>query len=87
MIRFQTPLHDAAWEGKEDVVEILVQNGANVNEKDVKNISVGEADDFEKERESTEREREREREYREGTGRGSRELLEFEEEHFVSCIE
>ncbi len=32
-------------------MEILLQNGANINEKDVKNISVGETEDFEKERE------------------------------------
>ncbi len=30
-------------------MEILVRNGANVNETDVRNISVGESDDFEKE--------------------------------------
>ncbi len=29
-------------------MEILVRNGANINEKDVKNISVGETDDFER---------------------------------------
>ncbi len=50
MFRFQTPLHLAARNGKGDVVEILLQNGANINEKDVKNISVGETDDFEIER-------------------------------------
>jgi hypothetical protein len=55
---FQTPLHYAAWEGKGDVVEILVQNGANINEKDVKNISIRETDDFERKRESAEIERE-----------------------------
>ena len=38
-------------------MEILLRNGASINEKDVKNISVGEADDVEKERESKERER------------------------------
>jgi hypothetical protein len=31
-------------------VEILVRNGANINEKRVRNISVGEADDFERSR-------------------------------------
>jgi hypothetical protein len=32
-------------------VEILVRNGASINEKNVKNISVGEPDNFEEERE------------------------------------
>jgi ankyrin repeat protein len=41
-ILFQTPLHDVVREGKGDVVEILLQNGANVNEKNVKIISLGE---------------------------------------------
>jgi hypothetical protein len=58
---FQTPLHIAAYNGKGDVVEILVRNGANINEKNVQNISVGETEDFENVRESRERERERER--------------------------
>jgi hypothetical protein len=35
-------------------VEILLRNGANINEKDVIYISVGETDDFEKEREKKE---------------------------------
>ncbi len=39
-------------------MEILVQNGANINEKDVKNISIRETDDFERKRESAEIERE-----------------------------
>ncbi len=44
-------------------MEILVRNGANINEKDVKNISIGETDDFERENiERAERESERERE-------------------------
>ena len=34
---FQTPLHWAAENGKGDVVEILLRNGANVNEKEVRN--------------------------------------------------
>ena len=34
---FQTPLHFAAYNGKGDVVEILLRNGANINEKDVRN--------------------------------------------------
>ncbi len=41
---------------------ILVRNGANINEKKVKNISVGETDDFEREKENKERERGEERE-------------------------
>jgi hypothetical protein len=57
MFSFQTPLHYAAENGKGDAVEILLRNGANINEKNVKSISVGETDDFEKERESKERER------------------------------
>ena len=39
-------------------MEILVRNGANINEKDVKNISVGETED-QKEREREQRKRER----------------------------
>ncbi len=38
-------------------MEILLRNGANIDEKNVKNISVGKADDFEKERERAKRER------------------------------
>ena len=34
---FQTPLHLAAANGKRDVVEILLRNGANIHEKDVRN--------------------------------------------------
>ena len=33
---FQTPLHWASYKGKGDVVEILLRNGANIHEKDVK---------------------------------------------------
>ena len=33
---FQTPLHYAAQNGYEDVVEILLRNGANVHEKNVR---------------------------------------------------
>jgi hypothetical protein len=58
--------------GKGDVVEILLRNGANINEKNVRNILVGETDDFEKERESKEREQ-REWEQRKGAEKGSRE--------------
>ena len=36
-VYFQTPLHFAADNGKLDVVEILLRNGANINEKDVRN--------------------------------------------------
>jgi hypothetical protein len=36
-------------------VEILLRNGANINGKDVKYISIGETADFEKEREKRER--------------------------------
>jgi hypothetical protein len=50
MFCFQIPLHIAAREGKGDVVEILLRNGANINEKNVRNISVRETDDFERER-------------------------------------
>jgi ankyrin repeat protein len=35
-IVFQTPLHNAAGNGEGDVVEILLQNGANINEKFVR---------------------------------------------------
>ena len=34
---FQTPLHYAADNGKGDVVEILLRNGANIHEKAVRN--------------------------------------------------
>ncbi len=40
--RFQTPLHDAAGQGKGDIAEILLRSGANINEKNVRNTSVGE---------------------------------------------
>ncbi len=43
-------------------MEILVRNGANINEKTVKNISLGETDDFEREREGAKKEREERRE-------------------------
>ena len=35
---FQTPLHSAAWNGKGDVVEILLRNGANIHETNVRNL-------------------------------------------------
>jgi hypothetical protein len=40
-------------------VEILLRNGANINEKNVKNISVGETVDVEREREGERRKRKR----------------------------
>ncbi len=43
-------------------MEILLRNGANINEKNVKNISIGETDDFEKEIEQRKKEREEIRE-------------------------
>jgi hypothetical protein len=39
MIWFQTPLHAAAANGEVDVVEILLRNGANINQNDVKIFS------------------------------------------------
>jgi hypothetical protein len=39
-------------------VEILLRNGANISEKNVKNISVGETADCKKERARREKERE-----------------------------
>ncbi len=54
-------------------MEILVRNGANINEKNVKNISVGETDAVEKERERAKKERERgEREMSEGREKAER---------------
>ena len=34
---FQTPLHFAAEHGKGDAVEILLRNGANIDDIDVRN--------------------------------------------------
>jgi hypothetical protein len=36
MLLFETPLHLVSETGNVGVVEILVQNGANINETDVK---------------------------------------------------
>ncbi len=46
MLWFQTPLHLAAEKGQGDVVEILVRNGANINDKTVRAISLGEIDNW-----------------------------------------
>ncbi len=43
-------------------MEILLRNGANINEKNVKNISVGETEDFERGRERAKKKREEMRE-------------------------
>jgi hypothetical protein len=56
MYLFQTPLHDAAGNGKGDVVEILLRNGATINEQNAR-ISFGEADRV------SERKNERKRDY------------------------
>jgi hypothetical protein len=40
----------AASNGKGDVVEILLRNGANINEKNVKTTSFGELDDCRREK-------------------------------------
>jgi ankyrin repeat protein len=45
MLLFQTPLIYAAFNGRGDAVEILLQNGANINDKDVSIHSFGETDD------------------------------------------
>merc|ERR1712154_55811 len=37
--RYSTPLHDAVCCGRQEVVEILVTRGANVNELDYKNMT------------------------------------------------
>jgi ankyrin repeat protein len=58
-VLIQTPLHWAAVNGKGDAVKILLRNGANINEKNVKNIFVGETDDFERKRKREQRKRER----------------------------
>ena len=37
--RYSTPLHDAVCCGRQEVVQILVERGANVNELDYKNMT------------------------------------------------
>jgi ankyrin repeat protein len=62
MILFQTPLHNAAGNGYEDIVEILLRNGANINEKTVRMTSF-----WRNREERRERERAGERERENGT--------------------
>ncbi len=45
-------------------MEILLRSGANINEKNVRNISVGETDGFERKRERAKKEREERRDKR-----------------------
>jgi hypothetical protein len=67
---FQTLLQFAILKGAGDIVEILLRNGADINQKDVRFTSVGEADVLEtlnsksdrKRARELERERKRERE-------------------------
>ena len=35
-LTFQTPLHRATNQGQRDIMEILLRNGANINEKSVR---------------------------------------------------
>ncbi len=85
-------MHIAARKGKGDVVGILLRNGANINEKTVKNTSVGETADFEREREIEGAEREQgegeDREEREGERGSSERKTERIEENLreSSCI-
>ena len=37
--RYSTPLHDAVCCGRQEIVKILVERGANVNELDYKNMT------------------------------------------------
>ena len=37
--RYSTPLHDAVCCGRQEVVKILLERGANVNEIDYKNMT------------------------------------------------
>ena len=39
VFRYSTPLHDAVCCGRQEVVTILVERGANVNELDYKNMT------------------------------------------------
>ena len=38
-IRYSTPLHDAVCCGRQEVVSLLVDRGANINELDYKNMT------------------------------------------------
>ncbi len=48
MFWFQTPLHHAAYKKSEDVVEILLRNGATVNNRNVRDSSFWEKQMIEK---------------------------------------
>ena len=37
--RYSTPLHDAVCCGRQEIVRILLERGANVNELDYKNMT------------------------------------------------
>ena len=37
--RYSTPLHDAVCCGRQEIVKILLERGANVNETDYKNMT------------------------------------------------
>ena len=37
---FQTPLHIAVENGKKEIVEILIQNGGDINSKDVRTLTL-----------------------------------------------
>jgi ankyrin repeat protein len=39
IFRYSTPLHDAVCCGRQQVAQILVERGANVNELDYKNMT------------------------------------------------
>lgn len=39
MLRYSTPLHDAVCCGRQEVVRILLERGAEVNEIDYKNMT------------------------------------------------
>ncbi len=72
-------------------MEILLRNGTNINEKNVKHISVGETYDFEKKREGAvrgraERKREGERQSKESRLREGAEKGSKEREGGAECI-